>query len=59
MAAFRLEHPPIDTLLNCPKFSICEFMLKTRVFWAPQVGAHTKNEIISEKFRVYMVGKIF
>ena len=54
-----LNIPPIDTLLNCPKFSIREITPKTRVFWTPHVGAHTKNERISEKFRVYMVGKIF
>ena len=56
MAACRFKHPPIDTLLNCLKFSITP---KTRVFWTPHVGAHTKNERISKKNRVYIVGKIF
>ena len=49
MAAFELEHPPIDTLPFTSKFSIREITPKTRVFWTPHIGAHTKNERISEK----------
>ena len=57
MAACRFKHPPIDTLPKSSNFSIREFTLKTRVFWAPHVGALSKNERFSEKSQVYMVGK--
>ena len=59
MAAFELEHPPIDTLHFISNFLIREITPKTRVFWTPHVGAHTKNEIILEKNRFYMVRKFF
>ena len=59
MAAYRFKQPPIDPLPFTSIFLIREITPKKRVFWTPHVGAHTKNERISEKFRVYMVGIFF